>query len=333
MKIHINWKKTIIATLDVLLAIYLVFAFTSFNEPANSAVVCRKCNIRIADENTNGFLKAEDVTKILTSSKMMPVNKKTGDISTRAIEEKLKSMAFVKTAQCFKAENGDVTINITQRLPLLRVKSRKGDDYYIDERGGVMPNSNYVSDLIIATGNIDKRYATDYLMPMTEMLMDNELWRNLFEQINVTEKRGIELVPRLGDHIIFIGQLPVERISSVRKQAINKMLETKLSRLEKFYRYGLSKAGWNRYDYINLEFDNQIICHYRNSARQIKPEMADVEKIEVTKPDSVAKEKKENTEKTAPQKKEKKKEPEKKEVKKEKKEVKKEKEKKPEKKK
>ena len=165
MKIHINWKKTIIATLDVLLAIYLVFAFTSFNEPANSAVVCRKCNIRIADENTNGFLKAEDVTKILTSSKMMPVNKKTGDISTRAIEEKLKSMAFVKTAQCFKAENGDVTINITQRLPLLRVKSQKGDDYYIDERGGVMPNSNYVSDLIIATGNIDKRYATDYLMP------------------------------------------------------------------------------------------------------------------------------------------------------------------------
>ena len=333
MKIHINWKKTIIATLDVLLAIYLVFAFTSFNEPANSAVVCRKCNIRIADENTNGFLKAEDVTKILTSSKMMPVNKKTGDISTRAIEEKLKSMAFVKTAQCFKAENGDVTINITQRLPLLRVKSQKGDDYYIDERGGVMPNSNYVSDLIIATGNIDKRYATDYLMPMTEMLMDNELWRNLFEQINVTEKRGIELVPRLGDHIIFIGQLPVERISSVRKQAINKMLETKLSRLEKFYRYGLSKAGWNRYDYINLEFDNQIICHYRNSARQIKQEMVDVEKIEVTKPDSVAKEKKENTEKTAPQKKEKKKEPEKKEVKKEKKEVKKEKEKKPEKKK
>lgn len=333
MKIHINWKKTIIATLDVLLAIYLVFAFTSFNEPANSAVVCRKCNIRIADENTNGFLKAEDVTKILTSSKMMPVNKKTGDISTRAIEEKLKSMAFVKTAQCFKAENGDVTINITQRLPLLRVKSQKGDDYYIDERGGVMPNSNYVSDLIIATGNIDKRYATDYLMPMTEMLMDNELWRNLFEQINVTEKRGIELVPRLGDHIIFIGQLPVERISSVRKQAINKMLETKLSRLEKFYRYGLSKAGWNRYDYINLEFDNQIICHYRNSVRQIKPEMADVEKIEVTKPDSVAKEKKENMEKTAPQKKEKKKEPEKKEVKKEKKEVKKEKEKKPEKKK
>ena len=24
--------------------------------------------------------------------------------------------------------------------------------------------------------------------------------------------------------------------------------------------YGLSQAGWNKYCYINLEFDNQIIC-------------------------------------------------------------------------
>ncbi|MDD7318568.1 MAG: cell division protein FtsQ [Prevotella sp.] len=318
MKVHINVKKTIIATLDVLLAIYLGFAFTSFNEPANPDVVCQKCNIMIADENTNGFLKADDVKRILVSSKMMPVNKKTGEISTRSIEEKLKSMAFVKTAQCFKAENGDVTINITQRLPLLRVKSEKGDDYYIDERGGVMPNSNYVSDLIIATGNIDRRYAADYLMPMTETLMDNELWQNLFEQINVTEQRGIELVPRVGDHIVFIGQLPAEKNAEIRKQAIVKMLETKLSRLEKFYKYGISKAGWNRYDYINLEFDNQIICHYRRSSRQIKPETAEVENTVIAKPDSVNKEKKTNEEKTAPRKEEKKVEKEKKEVKKEK---------------
>ena len=37
----------------------------------------------------------------------------------------------------------------------------------------------------------------------------------------------------------------------------------KLDRLQKFYRYGLSQAGWNRYSYINVEFDNQIICKKR----------------------------------------------------------------------
>ena len=33
-----------------------------------------------------------------------------------------------------------------------------------------------------------------------------------------------------------------------------------MERLEKFYKYGLSEAGWNKYSYISLEFDNQIIC-------------------------------------------------------------------------
>ncbi len=37
-------------------------------------------------------------------------------------------------------------------------------------------------------------------------------------------------------------------------------MEKKLQRLEKFYRYGLSVAGWNKYSYISVEFDNQIIC-------------------------------------------------------------------------
>lgn len=30
--------------------------------------------------------------------------------------------------------------------------------------------------------------------------------------------------------------------------------------MRKFYLYGLNKAGWNKYSYISVEFDNQIIC-------------------------------------------------------------------------
>ena len=56
-------------------------------------------------------------------------------------------------------------------------------------------------------------------------------------------------MPRVGDHVVYLGQ-PVN-------------LQEKLDRLEKFYRYGLSQAGWNKYSYINLEFNNQIICKKR----------------------------------------------------------------------
>jgi cell division protein FtsQ len=57
------------------------------------------------------------------------------------------------------------------------------------------------------------------------------------------------MVPRIGDHIVYLGS-----ISNIPQ---------KFDRLEKFYRYGLSVAGWNKYSYINMEFDNQIICKKR----------------------------------------------------------------------
>lgn len=65
-------------------------------------------------------------------------------------------------------------------------------------------------------------------------------------QINVLADGSMEIVPRVGDHIAYLGE-PV-------------YVQRKLKRLEKFYKYGLSQAGWNKYSYVNVEFDNQIIC-------------------------------------------------------------------------
>ena len=45
-----------------------------------------------------------------------------------------------------------------------------------------------------------------------------------------------------------------------RNEKIADYVNKKLTRLEKFYKYGLSQVGWNKYSYIDLEFDNQIIC-------------------------------------------------------------------------
>ena len=40
-------------------------------------------------------------------------------------------------------------------------------------------------------------------------------------------------------------------------------MDKKLYRIQKFYRYALSQKGWNKYSYIDVEFDNQIICKKR----------------------------------------------------------------------
>ena len=120
--------------------------------------------------------------------------------------------------------------------------------------------------------------------PLAKTISASPFWLNQIEQINVLPDRGIELVPRVGDHIIFIGYLPYNRYKNAREREIKAFVTKKLSRLEKFYRYGLSQAGWNKYSYIDVEFDNQIVCKRRDSEAEKKE--AEALKEEAKKKDS-----------------------------------------------
>lgn len=267
MEMRPKYKKLILLMLDVILLVYVFVAMISFNKPDESKNVCTEVNIVIADQNANGFLTANEVKKMMKDSRMYPLNFKMTDIQPRLIEDLLCKSPFVKTAECYKTKDNKVFVSITQRLPVIRIKSERGDDYYLDDKGGIMPNTSYTSDLIIATGNIRQSFARNYIAPMANIIMANDLWKNMIEQINVLSDGGIEIVPRIGDHVVFLGYMPQTRYASKRKEKIAAFVDTKLTRLEKFYKYGLSQVGWNKYPYISLEFDNQIICKKDRNAK------------------------------------------------------------------
>lgn len=263
MKLNINWKKTLLVTVDLCIAAYLFMAFTSWNKPTKDVAVCSKVVINIADENENGFLNSAEIKTLLEKRGIYPLAMKMEDISPRFIEQQLIHMPFVSTAQCYTTQDGHVCITVTQRTPIVRVKSITGEDYYVDDNGGVMPNSQYTSDMIIVTGSVSRYYACKYICILAKILMADDLWRNQIEQVNVLPDKTIELVPRVGDHIINIGQLPSAADEKQRNELIAEYVDKQLHRLELFYKYGLSNAGWNRYDYINLEFVNQVVCRKR----------------------------------------------------------------------
>ena len=155
-------------------------------------------------------------------------------------------------------------------MPVIRIKADNGDDYYVDDNDCIMPRSNYTSDLIIATGSISRRYATTCLSPLGKTIMQNDLWKNLVEQINILPDQNVEIVPRIGNHIVLLGKLPEDVDRKKQEEAIADFFNHKMERLEKFYRYGLSEVGWNKYSYVNIEFDNQIICR-KGKAETHKP--------------------------------------------------------------
>lgn len=251
--------------IDIILAVYLIFAFTKFNKSYQTAQVCNSVNIDVADKSVHGFIDSKEIKARLQKNKLFPLEQPMRYIDTRRIEEMLKESPFVKTAQCYKTQDGHVNISVTQRMPMVRIKANNGDDYYIDDNNCIMPNSNYTSYILVASGTLSKLFAQRYIAPLSRAITNNEMWLNLVEQINVVPGGGIEIVPRVGNHIVYLGHIPDSKNPQKREELINNFVNKKLTRLEKFYKYGLSQAGWNKYSYINLEFDNQIICKKRNT--------------------------------------------------------------------
>ena len=245
-----NWKKTAIVLIDALLAVYLVLAITAFNSPDEVNSTCNEVSIHIEDALVMGFLNVNEIKGQLQRAKLYPLGDVMNNVNTRKIEETLKQNPFVEQAQCYKTQTGHVYITLSQRMPVIRIKADNGEDYYVDEHGDIMPYTHYVNDIVVATGDITKKYAQKSLTKLGTFLVKHPLWRSQVEQVHVLPDGTIEIVPRVGDHIVYLG-MPFD-------------LEQKFNRLEKFYRYGLSEAGWNKYSYINLEFRNQIICKKRN---------------------------------------------------------------------
>lgn len=242
-------KKIFFSLTVVLIVAYLGLSITAFNvQPAN--VVCNDLELIIKDSINAGFVTKKEVTSILRKDELYPVGKPMENILCKAMEEVLEKHPLIDEVECYKMPNGKVAVEVTQRVPLLRIMNNKGENYYIDNKGGIMPpESKCVAHLAIATGNVGKEFATNELYAFAQYLRKNKFWNAQIEQINVLSSKELELVPRVGDHIIFLGKID--------------NYENKLSRLKEFYSKGLNKVGWNKYERINLEFNNQIICTKR----------------------------------------------------------------------
>jgi cell division protein FtsQ len=247
----INWKQTLMVACNIVVGIYLVMAVTAFNDPDEAmAKECTEVEIDIEKESMEGFLNPGEVKKLLTQHKLYPLSQPMSSISPRKMEETLQKSPFVEKAECYKTLSGHVCINIKQRIPVIRIMSDNDDNYYLDNHGNIMPEAGYATDILIATGHISKKYAQNVLSKIANHIVSNTFWKNQTVQLNVLTNGTLEMVPRVGDHIVFLGS-PTN-------------IDNKLERLRKFYIYGLNKAGWNKYSYINVEFNNQIICKKNN---------------------------------------------------------------------
>ena len=238
-------KKLFIFLFLILITVYLAIAVTVLNAKPNEQT-CTGMELVIKDSIDYGFISKREVLRLLNSKKLSPIDRTMGDINTRELENELRKHPLIGNAECYRTSSNRIGIEITQRLPILRIMAANGENYYIDNQAHTMPIPNSAANVAIVTGHVDKTFATKELYEFGMFLQENPLWKAQIQQINVTPTKELELVPQVGDHIIFLGK-PGN-------------YENKFGRLKTFYKKGLNEIGWNKYSRISLEFDNQIIC-------------------------------------------------------------------------
>ena len=237
-------RKIFILLFLVLTTIYLGIAVTALNaKPENQT--CAGMELIINDSIDYGFVSKKEVLRVLNSKKLSPIGKKMSEINTRQLEEELRKHPLIGNAECYRTSNGRIGIEITQKLPILRVMANNGKSYYIDDKARTMPVLGSAAHVAIVTGDVDTTF-NKVLHELGMFLQRHPLWKAQIQQINVTPTKELELVPRVGDHILFFGK-PGD-------------YENKFERLKTFYKKGLNEIGWNKYSRISLEFNKKIIC-------------------------------------------------------------------------
>lgn len=237
--------RTVSVIVAALLACYLVVASVYFTG-AGGADRCTGLQIAVKDSLEKHFIDGKEVAAMLRRASLDPAGQPVSRINTDKIESVLLENRMIKQAEAYTTPSGLVRVEVTQRMPVLRVMSPKGN-YYVDSEGQTMPVSpRYAVHVPIATGSVEKKLALTGLYEFALFLQEHEFWNGQIDQIVVSSDGEVELIPRVGDHRIVLGTLDDFR--------------TKLDNLRLFYRQAIPHVGWGKYRSINLKYKNQIVC-------------------------------------------------------------------------
>lgn len=245
---------------------YVIVALV-FARSSRKDMVCNSISVTIADDDKYRFVKEKEILKLIERPEKTIIGSKLNKLDCNTIEQRVYKHSAVKTAEVYTTIDGKLHIRITQRKPIIRISSKNNQSYYIDADGKPMPISeNFSAQTLFANGNIQellplskiKTFTPDAdtikspshhvvfeLFKLATFIDNDEFWKNQIQQVFVNEKFELELIPTIGNHTILLGNADD--------------LETKFTKLSSMY-YAFNQIGWNNYNFINLKFNNQIIC-------------------------------------------------------------------------
>ena len=177
------------------------------------------------------------------------------DLRISDVEEALQMDTRIHKPEVYIDAQNNLIIDIIQRRPIVRIMSKAGDQYYLDQAGHYISKTEFRAVRVpVATGLIES-YATgddiatkkrlQQVYALSVAIHKDKFLSALIEQIHVGEGNRIVLTPKIGSEKIVIIH--------------HDNLEDKLQNLKSFYAYMAKKNKWGDYSEIDISYNKQVI--------------------------------------------------------------------------
>lgn len=232
-----------------------VFMLMSLVSKKDQVQVCTSLKVLVEGKET--FIDQQDISSMIHEKFGRVVGRSLNEIPLQKIENELKKSPYVSEADVHMDMDGTMQVQVMQREVVVRVINQAGQEFYVDSKNQKIPVTlKYVPHVMVANGNIKEGYKKALEPVQSTIVKDlvdvvahtkhDDLWSNQIVQLYVNEDRDIELIPRVGEQTLIIGNAD--------------SLDYKLSRLATFYKHIMPRVGTGAYNKVNVKYGGQIIC-------------------------------------------------------------------------
>lgn len=225
----------------------------------SSEARCEGVDITVLGDPTVRFVTQQSLTEFIHLHGHTFNGERMKDIDTYGIEVDINSIPFVDRVVVYKTIDRRVSIAVEQRIPVLRIFFEDGSSNYVDSEARIMELSDSYSykclpvtglkplepnTSVIEKSNSDLELYT--LWQMANFIASDEFWNAQIIQVDIDEKKGAVLIPRVGNHEIILGS--------------TKDYNVKLRKLKEFYDKGIKQTNWNIYHSLDLRYEGQVVA-------------------------------------------------------------------------
>jgi len=247
------WRYVLFSVIWVISLAGLV-VLMSFIGIKKSTMTCKKVQVLIPGNQY--FIDRQEVDDILGLNNNSLIGRRLENINLHGLEKSLKANPFIESAKVYADMDGVIVVEISQRQPMMRMINLNGQNFYVDEHGLKIPVSdNFTARVVVANGFIDEAFLNKVdtlhtaiaqdVFKTADFIRKDSLWTAQIGQIYVNEQHEMELIPRVGNQRILLGNAD--------------SLEVKFKNLLAFYKQALPQVGWDAYKAINIKYSNQVI--------------------------------------------------------------------------